>query len=126
MRLNVPRLYLDEDGCPGSDRVERFRQRRDGDARGELVSPQLVKRGQSDRGAGISRHASRMDHGIVMHYNHPIARRVNIELHGVGAESERALKRGYRVFGQGVVGAAVGNPERRGGGAASGQRYSGV
>ena len=69
-----------------------------------------------------SRHTFRVKNGIVMHYDYPIAGPVHVELHRVRAQSERGFERGYRVFGESIMGTAVRNPER--GGAAVGQRYS--
>lgn len=124
MRLDVPRLYLDEYRRPRSDRFERLRQRRNGDTWSESVRSQLIKRRGGDRDCGTLRHAFRMNNGIVMNNHYAIAGRVHIQLDGLSAKVERPLERGYAVFGQRVVGAAVGNSEWCG--TAVGQLNSGV
>lgn len=84
--------------------------------------PQLIEGGSSDGQRCTLRHAARVGNRIVMHNHHPIARRVHVELHGFCPQLERALEGRNSVFRQGVVGAAVGDPERWG--TAVGQRYS--
>jgi hypothetical protein len=70
------------------------------------------------------RHAFRVENGIVMNNHYAIAGRVHIQLDGLSPQVEGPLERRYAVFGQGVVGAAVGNSEWCG--TAVGQLNSGV
>jgi hypothetical protein len=124
MRLDVPRFYLDEYSRPRSDRFERLRQRRNGDTWSESVRSQLIKSRGGDRDCGTLRHAFRMNNGIVMNNHYAIAGRVHIQLDALSAKVERPLERGYAVFGQRVVRAAVRNSEWCG--TAVGQLNSGV
>jgi hypothetical protein len=52
-----------------------------------------------------------MKNRIVMYHYYSIARRMDVELDRVRTQRERAFKCRYRVFGEGVVGAAVRYPE---------------
>jgi hypothetical protein len=124
MWLDVPRLYLDENRRPRSDRFERLRQRRKGDVRGERVGSQLIKTRGGNWDCRAFRHTFRIETRIVMNYHHPIAGRMHVQLDGLSPQIEGLLERRYAVFGQGIVGAAVGNPEWCG--AAVGQLNSGV
>src|SRR5688500_2996622 len=111
MRLDVPRLYLDEYRGPRSDRFERLRQSRNGDTWSEWIGSQLIKTRGGNRDCRTFRHTFRIETRIVMNYYHPIAGRMHIQLDGLSPQIEGALERRYAVFGQGVVRAAVGNPE---------------
>jgi hypothetical protein len=52
----------------------------------------------------------RMDHGIVVNDHNSVARRVHVELDGIGTKLDGALEGGERVFGVRLVSPAVGYP----------------
>ena len=122
MRLDVRRLDLDENHGTSSDGFKSLREGRNRNTGSQLAGPQSIERSGCNGDWIAVRHTFRVKHGIVMHYDNPIAGRVNVELHRLRAQSEGGFERWYSVFGNSVVGAAVRNPER--GGAAVGQRYS--
>jgi hypothetical protein len=88
------------------------------------MGSELIKTRGGDRDCGTLRHAFRVKNGIVMNNHYAIAGRVHIQLDGLCPQVEGALECRYAVFGQGVVGAAVGNSEWCG--TAVGQLNSGV
>ena len=107
--LDVRRLDLDVNRGPRSDRVERFRKRRNARAVGEGESLELRGRELSD---GPMRGPLRMpgvDDRIVVNYDYPIARRVYVELNAIRSELDGALKCGDRVLGMRLVRPSMGD-----------------
>jgi len=110
-RLDSGSLDLDVDHCIAADRVENGGQRRYLDTLLEPEFPDLVEGEVSDPAGGK---VGRVDNGIVMDDDDSVARRVHVELDGIGAELDRAGEGGNGVLGDRLVCPPVGDPFRRG------------
>lgn len=110
--LNIFRLDLDENHGAPSDRFQRFAQSRYPDVGTEAMRCNDAESSARDGDISRLRHTFRMQHGIVMNNDYPIARCMNVELDSLGAQLDRPFERGDRVFRQRVVLSAVGDPER--------------
>lgn len=78
-----------------------------------MVSDFLSRAGR-DQSPATSRHISRVEDGIVMNYDDPIRRSVDIELDCLGAQLDRPVERRNGVLRQSVVRPAVRDRERAG------------
>jgi len=113
-RLDVARLYLNEYTGSRSYLLECFREGRDPGSRSKQMRSDLLGSAGCNPSPSASRHISRVEDGIVMNYDYPIRRSVDIELDCLRPQLDRPLERRNGVFGQGVVRAAVGDREGTG------------
>lgn len=110
-RLDVGRLDLNEYYGPRSNLLERFREGRDANAGSKRMSFDLLSGTRSDAKATASRHASRVENGIVMHHHYPVRRCMDVKLNRFGAELDGSHECRNRVLGQRVVRSAVGDSD---------------
>lgn len=106
-RLDVLSFDLDVNPRAVTNRIEHVLERRDSDAVGEGDLPQLGRGEIGDRRARARGSASALHRRIVVHDDHPIIRRMDIQLYRISAQLEGLLERGDRVLGKAVMRAPV-------------------